>query len=164
MSKRYKDRRGCCWPQGYSFVGDWAYGEKIRLHYGRCNNGSVYKFLSQKSSKGSSLFMCDHAFHQATWLPGHDWTNQKSVTWPKAIIFDFAFKLWMWKSLSHVQLFETPWTLQSTEISGPEYWIGWPFPSPGDLPNPGIEPRSPALQVDSWQLSHKGSPLSSEEA
>ena len=31
MRKRYKDRRGCCWPQGYSFVGDWAYGEKIRL-------------------------------------------------------------------------------------------------------------------------------------
>ena len=31
----------------------------------------------------------------------------------------------------------------------PEYWSGQPFPSPGDLPNPGIEPRSPALQVDS---------------
>ena len=35
------------------------------------------------------------------------------------------------------------------EFSRPEYWSGWPFPSPGDLPNPGIEPRSPALQVDS---------------
>ena len=30
-----------------------------------------------------------------------------------------------------------------------EYWSGWPFPSPGDLPNPGIEPKSPALQADS---------------
>ena len=35
-------------------------------------------------------------------------------------------------------------------------WVA--FPSPGDLPNPGIKPRSPALQVDLYQLSHKGSP------
>ena len=35
------------------------------------------------------------------------------------------------------------------EFSRPEYWSGLPFPSSGDLPNPGIEPRSPALQVDS---------------
>ena len=34
-----------------------------------------------------------------------------------------------------------------------------PFPSPGDLPNPRIEPRSPALQADSYHLSHQGSPL-----
>ena len=40
-------------------------------------------------------------------------------------------------------------TRQSMEFSRPEYWSGWPFPSPGDLPNPGIEPRSPAQQVDS---------------
>ena len=35
------------------------------------------------------------------------------------------------------------------EFSRPEYWSGYPFPSPGDLPKPGIEPRSPALWVDS---------------
>ena len=42
-------------------------------------------------------------------------------------------------------------------FSRPEYWSGQPFPSPGDLPNPGIEPRSPALQVDSlpYELSVK---------
>ena len=37
-----------------------------------------------------------------------------------------------------------------------EYWSGWPFPSPGDLPNPGIKPTSPALQADSLPLSHLG--------
>ena len=37
--------------------------------------------------------------------------------------------------------------LQSMEFSSPEYWSGQPFPSPGGLPNPGIEPRSPALQA-----------------
>ena len=51
--------------------------------------------------------------------------------------------------LSHVQLFVTPWTIQSMEFSRPEYWSGYPFPSPGDLPNPGTEPRSPSLQGDS---------------
>ena len=40
-----------------------------------------------------------------------------------------------------------------------EYWSGLPFPSPGDLLNPGIEPRSPALQVDSLPLSHLESPI-----
>ena len=46
----------------------------------------------------------------------------------------------------------------SMEFSRPEYWSGQPFPSPGDLPNPGIEPRSPALEADSLLLSHWGSP------
>ena len=49
---------------------------------------------------------------------------------------------------------ETPWAaaLQaplSMGLSRQECWSGLPFPSPGDLPNPGIEPRSPALQADS---------------
>ena len=35
------------------------------------------------------------------------------------------------------------------EFSRPESWSGWPFPSPGDLPNPGIKPRSPILQAES---------------
>ena len=35
------------------------------------------------------------------------------------------------------------------EFSRPEHWSGYPFPSPGDLPNPGIEPKSPTLQADS---------------
>ena len=38
----------------------------------------------------------------------------------------------------------------------PEYWSGLPFPSPGDLPNPGIEPQSPALQADSLLLEPPG--------
>ena len=46
----------------------------------------------------------------------------------------------------------------SMEHSRPEYWSGLPFPSPGDFPNPGIEPRSPALWQILYQLSHKGSP------
>ena len=57
------------------------------------------------------------------------------------------------KSLSRVPLFGTPWTVAhqappSMGFSRQEYWSGLPFPSPGDLPDPGIEPRSPALQAD----------------
>ena len=56
------------------------------------------------------------------------------------------------KSLSCVQLFGTPWTVayqaSSMGFSRQEYWSGVPFPSPGDLPDPGIEPGFPALQAD----------------
>ena len=56
-------------------------------------------------------------------------------------------------SLSHVRLFATPWPVAhqappSLGFSRQEYWSGLPIPSPGDLPDPGIEPRSPALQAD----------------
>ena len=58
------------------------------------------------------------------------------------------------KSLSHVRLFATPWTVAynappSIGFSRQEYWSGLPFPSPEDLPNLGIEPGSPAWQADS---------------
>ena len=44
------------------------------------------------------------------------------------------------------------------EFSRPEYWSGQAFPSPGDLPNPGIKPRSPALQVNSLPADPQGKP------
>ena len=57
------------------------------------------------------------------------------------------------KSLSRVRLFATPWTVAyqappSMGSSRQEYWSGLPFPSPGGPPDPGIEPRSPALEAD----------------
>ena len=57
------------------------------------------------------------------------------------------------KSLSRVQLFGASWTVAyqappSIEFSRQEYWSGLPFPSPGDLPNPGIKPGSPTLRAD----------------
>ena len=57
------------------------------------------------------------------------------------------------KLLNRVRLIATPWTVayqapSSMGFSRQEYWSGLPFPSPGDLPNPGIEPGSPALEAD----------------
>ena len=65
------------------------------------------------------------------------------------------------KSLSRVQLFATPWTVayqvpSSVGFSRQEYWSGLPFPSPEDLPHPGIEPRSPALQADALSSEPPG--------
>ena len=59
--------------------------------------------------------------------------------------------------------FGTPWTVAhqaplSMGFSRQEYRSGYPFPSPGDVPNPGIEPECPALQVDSLALRHQESP------
>ena len=67
------------------------------------------------------------------------------------------------KSLSHVQLFATPWTVAyqappSMGFSRQECWSGLPFPSPGDLPDPGIEPGSHALQADALPSEPPGKP------
>ena len=67
------------------------------------------------------------------------------------------------KSLSRVRLFATPSTVAykaslSMEFSRQEYWSRLPFPSPGDLPHPGIEPRSPTLQADALPSEPPGKP------
>ena len=74
------------------------------------------------------------------------------------------FQEWV-KSLSHVWLFATPWTVAyqappSIRFSRQECWSGLPFPSQGDLPIPGIEPRSPALQADALPSEPPGKPQS----
>ena len=66
-------------------------------------------------------------------------------------------------SLSRVQLFATLWTVAyqaspSMGFSSQEYWSGLPLPSPGDLPNPGIEPRSPTLEADALTSEPPGKP------
>ena len=77
------------------------------------------------------------------------------------------FKKALWdeqnvSSLNHVRLFVTPWIVAyeappTMGFSRQEYWSGLPFPSPGDLPDPVIEPRSPALHRQTlYCLSHQG--------
>ena len=67
------------------------------------------------------------------------------------------------KSLSRAWLFVTPWTVAyqvplAMGCSRQEYWSGLPSPSPGDLPDPGIEPGSPALQADALPSEPPGKP------
>ena len=67
------------------------------------------------------------------------------------------------KSLSHVRFFAAPWTVvyqapPSMEFSRQEYWSGLPFPSPEDLPDPGLKPWSPTLQADALPSEPPGEP------
>ena len=67
------------------------------------------------------------------------------------------------KLLSRARLFETLWTVAyqappSMGFSRQEYWSGLSFPSPGDLPDAGIEPKSPALQADALVSEPPGKP------
>ena len=73
------------------------------------------------------------------------------------------------KSLSRVRLFATPWAIAyqdplSMGFSRQRYWGGLPFHSPGDLPNPGIELVSPAMQADSLPTELPGKPHCREPA
>ena len=78
-----------------------------------------------------------------------------------AACFYYERLLWWWFK-SGLTL-ANPWTVAcqaslSIGFFRQEYWSGLPFPSPGDLPNPGIKPGSPALQADSSPTDYEGSP------
>ena len=77
------------------------------------------------------------------------------------LLYNLLLYLSEMKSLSHVRLFAKPWTIVhqsplSLEFSKQEYWSGLPFPSPGHLPDPGLELRSPALQREALQSEPPG--------
>ena len=89
--------------------------------------------------------------YQAPLSMGFGHHNCHRMCWIALVVRHLQFS--SVQSLSHVRLFATPWTIAyqappSLGFSKQEYWSGLPFPSPGDLPNSGIEPRSPALQAD----------------
>ena len=86
----------------------------------------------------------------------------QNVTWFEHRVFtEVKLKV---TSLSHVRLFATPLTVAhqappSMGFSRQENWSGLPFPPPGDLPDPGIEPGSPALQADASLSEPPGKPI-----
>ena len=103
---------------------------------------SVYKILCRlHQSLGAYLAPCGSFTRNVLWKIQMNFLSNPCLS-HKVIV--------RIKSESRVQLFATPWTVAyqaplSMGFSRQEYWGGLPFPSPGDLPNPGIEPRSPAL-------------------
>ena len=86
------------------------------------------------------------------------------LAFARAAMYNLKWSEMKWKSLSRVRLFATPWTIHVTpwtiqpmEFSRQAYWSGYHFPFPRGLPNPGIKPRFPALQVDSLPAEPQGS-------
>ena len=98
-------------------------------------NAWLFSFIGFSLSKVSNYFM-NSIF---TWRWNISWVHSDTS------VLKVKVKM---KSLSRVRLFATPWTVAyqaslSMGFSRQEYWSGLPFPSPGDLPNPGTEPLSP---------------------
>ena len=103
-----------------------------------------------------------------TWLEGQ-WLRLHlpgQWVWVRSLVGELRAHMCV---LSHVQLFATPLTVAlqaplSTESSGQEYWSGLPFPPPGNLPDPGSEPKtlaSPALAGRLFtKCTHQGGPRS----
>ena len=83
-----------------------------------------------------------------------------------------SYSVWRGEGSSVAKTCQTIEILQTMACQAPlsigfprrEYWSGLPFPSPGNLPDPGIKPRSPALQVDSLLLSLRGSHVGSYDS
>ena len=131
-------------------------------HFGLFNPAkfAVFKFLDLTNK------LLDMGFHMCPFLflvPSS--TFYKSpLCLIKAYLSSNRKKKWKKvKSLSHVQIFETRWTVTclappSMGFSRQECWSGVPFPSPGDLSNPGIQPRSLALQGDTLPSEPPGKP------
>ena len=85
-----------------------------------------------------------------------EWTRWRIKNW----LLEYKVKV---KLLSRVRLFAAPWTVTyqafpSMGFSRQQYWSGLPFPSPGDLPDPGIEPGFPALEADALTSEPQGKP------
>ena len=85
------------------------------------------------------------------------------LLWPGCSVGKTPLAFALLQLLSRVRLFATPWTITyqapvSMGFSRQECWSGFPFPSPGDLPDPGIEPGSPTLQADALSSEPPGNP------
>ena len=102
---------------------------------------------SRAKQTGRNLGWAHHTWKPS---PGRGHQLQSEQTMPEQDMTHPCWNLKNCQSLNHVRLFATSWTvvlqvLLSMGFPRQEYWSGSPFPSPGDLPNPGIKPRSPPL-------------------
>ena len=111
-------------------------------------------------------------FHITQWMGRSSLPKCGSTVLPKfkqvlqALGFFLSSRKYTKERVSHSVVSDslsTPWTVAlqaplSMEFSRQKYWSGLPFPSPGDIPNPGIEPRTPALQADALPSEPPGKP------
>ena len=119
-------------------------------------SGESLPFLSSCISSLVGICLC-HSFQDGRLNCIH------LIFGPLCIGWEGGVKLMLSYLLSRVRLFATLWTVAhqdptSMGFSRQEYWNGLPFPSPEDLPDPGIKPRSPTLEADSLTSEPPGKP------
>ena len=127
----------------------------------RCHDLS---FLSLSTSENSLMHVANLHLLLNTQLKCHS-SGEVFMALTRQLATFFWCPIVKMKSLSRVRLFEIPWTVVyqaslSMGFSRQEYWSGLPFPSPEDLPVPGIKPRPPALQADALPSEPPGKPNS----
>ena len=142
---------GPCYNHWDLFMFHWSYGFYCFSAFwlGSSEVIASKKCCASRSVVSNSLWLKDCSPPCSSI---HGILQARILEWVKAKLF------------SPVWLFATPWTVAhqappSMGFSRQEYWSRLPFPSPGDLPNPGIEPRSPALQADALTSEPPGNPF-----
>ena len=125
---------------------------------------SIYRLVQVTDFLNLSTFL--FIYHVASWFFRStkmrlNWFSNLSLT-VEHLLCTTHLVVVIW-SLNCVWLLLTPWTVAcqaplSMGFPRQEYWNGLPFPSPGDLPNPGIKRATPALQLDALLLRQQGSP------
>ena len=126
---------------------EWFWSNFVPLSQYRLDSGSIVEWSKKQTALRLGLIKSQDKLLDIITLKSHF----------------FLYKT-LCQLLSHVRLFATPrtvacQTLLSLEFSRQEYWSGQPFPSPEDLPDPGIKPGFPALQADSLPTELQGKPL-----
>ena len=120
------------------------------------NPGKDWGAAGEGDDRGWDGWMASPMLWTRVWVDSGSWwwTGRPGMLWfmgSQRVGYDWATELIVKvKSLSRVQLLATPWTvayhaLQSMGFSRQEYWNWLPYPSPGDLPDPGIKPEPPSL-------------------
>ena len=155
------------WLSNLLWLWKKPHGSKLTLQ-GLCTQGMHRKYVhglaNAVSLKSSGLIACGsestgvYTYYFCNQISS--FKNKPSQTHTHTHIHTHTEVL---SCFSRVWLFTTPWTVAhqtplSMRFSRQEYYSGLPFPSPGDLPDPAIEPPSPAMQANSLPLSHLGSP------
>ena len=124
-------------------------------------NPFQYSCLKNPAGRGDWRSTVHRVAKSQTRLKPLNTHSISSEDWKKTIIFVRVVSVVNWtekkksESVSHSGMSDSLWSQDCSPFSSQEYWSGQSFPSPGDLPNPGTEPRSPALQAESLPLSHQ---------
>ena len=151
----------------------WSLGWDDLLKKGKATYSSVLAWripwtiqsmgLQSQARLSNFYFHCLNSCHGSKWQMIEEKVNGQ-IWSPSPWIFSFLISSILLISSSFITLWSknrsvVSHSLRPHRLYRPEYWSGQPFPSPGDLPNPGIEPRSLALREDSLPAGPQGNPI-----